>query len=166
MAAADVADLPHPLVVARTVATEALAAEADVLNLSTGERGGDVDCLQHRGKVQPFVSRRDVAEDGPPLVECPLALASDVQGHVLISFAPVAGQTFGYPNHAFGEDVEDNIGTLADDVPHLLAPLVSLLDEGVGSHVDTQTIAARNLVVALTVALQRTAKTFQPHNLA
>ena len=160
-----VAHTAYPFVVAGAVAAEALAAKVHVLYLPAGEGWRDVYLGKHRREVDALVTGRDVAEEGPPLVERPLRLARHVQIDVLVALTPVLRQALHDARHSLGEDVEDDVRPPSDDAPHLRAPPVGLFQKRVRSHVHPQRIARRYLVPALARHFQRLAEHLGAHNL-
>ena len=75
---------------------------------------------------------RSLQEYGQSFVGTSLILGGNIQHHVVIAISPVLWQTFIKPLWTLGEQTEEDVWPLTDDVPRLVAPQVGFLDEEIG----------------------------------
>lgn len=148
----------HPLIMAGARALVVLAAAQHLLYLPFMQIVRYVNPAYQRGAHDALMLERQAVEDRYPLIGAELILASDVEENILPPLTPIMRQAAGHTLRAFCKKEEHHVRALADDAPCVPTPRVSLFQEEVGGHADTQHLTAPYLVSPIPVPLDRVAE--------
>ena len=153
-----VIELLHPLIVQGSGALVVFSVCNHMLQLSTGQKGGQIHGAQKGGHHDTLVLGGDVQKNGQTFVGPPLIFCRDVEGHMVPTIQPVPGQTLPDAVCPFGQKEKMEVGALSDHIPYLIPPRVGLLQEEVTGHTHPEGFSASNFIVAMAVFFERKVK--------
>ena len=141
----------NPLIVARPCILPRFASRAHFLDASV-KVGGEVN--------RPYQGRYDDAlvpdgqrlEDWQAAVGHLLVLHRAAYKHIVVAVAPVVGHAIHETVDALGEEIEPEVAPTLHHQPALLAPLVGIGEQEVGSETGEHHLAAPNLPRLVTPA--------------